>query len=203
MGLLKDCNIVVDGGKASDLFESLLGEINFFEVEYSNPKEYVQTYWTAYQKSGKQSNNTNGKIFEYILCTLLIRENLVPYFVSAKIAFVPNVIYDITLFTNETGPISLSAKTSLRERYKQADLEAIALKYVHRKAKSYLLTNNRAEAELRKKNIKSGDIIGLDDVIYSLSDEMNELITYLKRFTYCHPGSVEVITASQMVTGLI
>jgi hypothetical protein len=44
-------------------------------------------------------------------------------------------------------PICISAKTSLRERYKQADFEAIALKYVHRKALSFLVTLEENEAK--------------------------------------------------------
>ena len=43
-----------------------------------------------------------------------------------------------------------------RERYKQADLEAIALKYVHRKALSYLVTLEANEAKSVKAKIKSG-----------------------------------------------
>lgn len=75
---------------------------------------------------------------------------------SAKVAFVPNVIYDLMFYTSERGPICISAKTSLRERYKQADLEAIALKYVHRKALSYLVTLQTNEAKIRMKRNNGG-----------------------------------------------
>ena len=92
-------------------------------------------------------------IFEYILATLFVREGILPLYLSAKVAFVPNVIYDLMLFTSERGPICLSAKTSLRERYKQADLESIALKYVHRKALSFLLTLEENEAKSVKKKL--------------------------------------------------
>lgn len=203
MGMLSDYGVVVGDGKVAKIFECLLGEHTFMTLAYDKPSDYVAQYWSAYQRYAgeEKSNNANGKIFEYILSTLLIRENLVPYFVSAKIAFVPNVVYDITLFTPEIGPISLSAKTSLRERYKQADLESIALKYVHRRAQAYLITNDLPESKAVKMKIKSGDVIGLDDVIYAQSADFDNLITHLKQFTYCHPGSVEIIQSSQMITG--
>jgi hypothetical protein len=203
MGVLTDYGVVVGDGKVAKIFEKLFGEISFMAVKYDKPSDYVSQYWSAYQNytDDEKSNNANGKIFEYILSTLLIRENLVPYFVSAKIAFVPNVVYDITLFTPEMGPISLSAKTSLRERYKQADLESIALKYVHRRAKAFLITNDLPESNAVKMKIKSGDVIGLDDVIYAQSADFDNLIFELKKFTYCHPGSVEIIQSSQMITG--
>ena len=71
-------------------------------------------------------------------------------------------------------------KTSLRERYKQADLESIALKYVHRKALSYLITLDEKEANGVKNKIVSGDVIGLDNVIVATNPEFDELILELK-----------------------
>jgi hypothetical protein len=209
VGILNDYNIVIGQGVVAQHFESLLGDKTFLDLNYSSPSDYVRQYWKIYQEhqfkveKNSNNNNSNGKIFECILATLLVREGLVPYFLNAKIAFVPNVVYDITLFSKEIGPISLSAKTSLRERYKQADLESIALKYVHRRAKAYLINNNQGETESVRNKIKSGDVIGLDDVIFAQSNEFNELIQSLKKFNFCHPGSIEIIQSNQMVTGLV
>jgi len=119
---------------------------------------------------------------------------------SAKVAFVPNVIYDLMLYTAERGPICLSAKTSLRERYKQADLEAIALKYVHRKALNYLLTLEEVEARNIKEKIKSGDVIGLDDVILATQPEFDTLISSLKNFELAEPPTVKVIESNHVIT---
>lgn len=103
-------------------------------------------------------------------------------------------------YTSERGPICLSVKTSLRERYKQADLEAIALKYVHRKALSYLITLEENEAKSVKAKIKSGDIIGLDDVIVATAPEFDELIKKLKEFEFSEPPTVKVIESNQIIT---
>lgn len=123
-----------------------------------------------------------------------------PLYMSAKVAFVPNVIYDIMFYSTERGPICWSVKTSLRERYKQADLEAIALKYVHRKALSYLITLEINEARSVKAKIKSGDVIGLDDVIVATSEEFNQLIVELKEFKFSEPPTVKVIESNQIIT---
>lgn len=208
MGILNEYNIVLGQGIVAQTFEKLLGTKTFLDVQYQTPSDYVRQYWGAYQlylqnntAMGDNNNNQNGKIFECILATLLVRENLTPYFLSAKIAFVPNVVYDITLFSREVGPISLSAKTSLRERYKQADLESIALKYVHRRAQAYLINNHQSESESVRRKIKSGDVIGLDDVVFAQSSELDALIAHLKTFELCHPGTIEIINSNQMVTG--
>ncbi|WP_310378918.1 hypothetical protein [Flavobacterium sp.] len=184
--------------KAEIVFDQLMPD--FLKVNYKKPSDYIRTYWDAYKKHPEGNNNLNGKIFEYILATLFVREGLIPLYISAKVAFVPNVIYDLMFYTSERGPICISAKTSLRERYKQADLEAIALKYVHRKALSFLVTLEESEAKSVKAKIKSGDVIGLDNVIVATNEEFNDLIIELKLFNFSEPPTVKVIESNQIVT---
>jgi hypothetical protein len=120
MSILNTLGITIGSNNKADIvFEQLFP--SFLEVKYDKPSEYIRIYWEEYQKHPEKNNNLNGKIFEYILATLFVREDILPLYLSAKVAFVPNVIYDLMLYTAERGPICLSAKTSLRERYKQAD----------------------------------------------------------------------------------
>lgn len=199
MGKLNQLGITVGkNNKAEIIFDSLYP--NFLDINYTLPSEYIQTYWEKYLSHPETNNNLNGKIFEYVLATLCVRENILPLYLSAKVAFVPNVIYDLMFYTAERGPICFSAKTSLRERYKQADLEAIALKYVHRKALSYLITLEKNEAKSVKAKIKSGDVIGLDNVIVASTNEFNDLISELKEYQFSEPPTVKVIESSQIIT---
>ena len=199
MGKLNDLSITVGrDNKAEIVFDSLFP--NFLKVKYNKPSEYVEKYWGAFKNHKESNNNLNGKVFEYILATLCVREGILPIYMSAKVAFVPNVIYDLMFYTSERGPICWSVKTSLRERYKQADLEAIALKYVHRKALSYLITLEVNEARSVKAKIKSGDVIGLDDVIVATSEEFNKLLEELKEFEFSEPPTVKVIESNQIIT---
>lgn len=199
MGNLNELSITIGKNtKAERVFDSLFP--SFLEVEYDKPSEYVQKYWDAFSVNPERSSSLNGKIFEYILATLCVREGIMPIYMSAKVAFVPNVIYDLMFYSAERGPICWSVKTSLRERYKQADLEAIALKYVHRKALSYLVTLEVNEAKSVKAKIKSGDVIGLDDVIVATSEEFNQLIIELKEFEFSDPPTVKVIESNQIIT---
>jgi hypothetical protein len=137
--ILKKINIVRASNKSSKIFENLFEDKTFLDIEYSKPSEYVTTYWNKFKMIGPQTNAINGLIFEYIIATLFVRENILPFYLQAKVAFVPNADFDNLIYSKQFGPISFSMKTTLRERYKQADLEAVALKYVHRKAKCYLL----------------------------------------------------------------
>lgn len=166
-----------------------------------SPSDYVNYCWNNYEGSGvTRTNALNGTVFEIIIATLFVKERLVPLHLQAQVAFVPNVNFDAILYTNESGPIGLSLKTSLRERYKQADLEAIALKYVHRKAENYLLTMDCSEAASVSEKIKNGDVLGLNKAILATSDEMDKFIDTLKAKTFVSPGSVEIIKASRIIT---
>jgi hypothetical protein len=199
MNQLNNLGITVGkDNKAEIVFDSLFED--FRKVKYKNPTDYVITYWNAFKNHKESNNNLNGKIFEYILATLFVREGLLPLYLSAKVAFVPNVIYDLMFYTAERGPICISAKTSLRERYKQADLEAIALKYVHRKALSFLVTLEENEARSVKEKIKSGDVIGLDNVVVATNQEFNDLIKELKTYQFSEPPTVKVIESNQIIT---
>lgn len=197
--MLKELGIVIGNDtKGGNIFEELYSD--FMEIEYQTPSEYVKLFWDKYELLEDRNSNLNGKMLEYILASLCIREGILPLYLSAKVAFVPNVIYDLMFYTAERGPICWSVKTSLRERYKQADLESIALKYVHRKSLSYLITLNEREARGVKRKIKTGDVIGLDDVIIATNPEFDELVADLKTFVFEEPPTVKVIESTQVVT---
>ncbi|MCQ2958793.1 MAG: hypothetical protein MJ198_01205 [Bacteroidales bacterium] len=193
MGKLKELNIVGnEDAQTVVIFESLFESKTFLDVCYSTPKEYVSICWAAYQQNSKKNNNLNGKIFELIIYTLLYRENILPFYSQAKVAFVPNIEFDTILYSKST-PVSLSLKTSLRERYKQADLEAIALKYVHRRAQCYLLTLSSEEANNVKNKVNDGSIIGLDKIIDCNTNDIDDLIVKLREITFQESQKIEVV----------
>lgn len=206
MSLLQELDIVKgDDTLAGRIFEGLFP--SFMEIKYEKPCDYISIYWNAYLEvrdsllsNDQQKRSVNGKIFEYIIATVLIREEIFPIYMNAKVAFVPNINYDLLLYSLEKGPICLSAKTSFRERYKQADLEAIALKYVHRRSQSFLLTLSNEDAKMVNEKQKIGDVIGLDCAICATSDDFNELIANLKNINLVESPTISVIETKQIVT---
>jgi len=139
------------------------------------------------------TRNDNGAIFEYLVVMCLYSKRILPFYIQAKISFVPNATYDIVLYSVENYPITLSIKTSLRERYKQADLEGLALKNVHRRAKNYLITLSAKEYEGVRKKIHKGDVAGLDKIILADSKEFDNLLAELSQMNFIKPEAVEVI----------
>ncbi|MCD7817468.1 MAG: hypothetical protein LUH07_00210 [Lachnospiraceae bacterium] len=195
--MLKDIGIIKRANKSSNAFDEYCWEY------YNNecmPSEYVELCWDAYRNCPFSGNNSlNGNIFELIISSLLVKENIKPMYLQASVAFVPNVIYDIILYSSENYPISLSLKTSLRERYKQADLEAVALKYVHRKAECYLLSLDEHEVQDVKNKISTGDILGIDNVICATTNEFDDFINNLKSKSFIKPEKIEIVAAKHIV----
>ena len=114
-------------------------------------------------------------------------------YTQAQVAFVPNAIFDILIYNNKKNITSLSLKTTLRERWKQADLEAFALKNVHRNSNIFLITLSEREAKTIKSKIQDGGVLGLDDVIMANSNEFNMLINNLKKELYVKPGKIDIL----------
>ena len=189
-------------GETVRCFESLFAPNTFLEFEYEKPSNYIKSCWEMYKQSDygqRTSNSLNGNMFEVIVNSLLVREGIMPFYLQAKVAFVPNVEFDNILYTPK-APISLYLKTSLRERYKQADLKAIALKYVHRNAECYLLTLSQEECNIVNKKIAHGEAIGLTKAILCTSPEFDTFIEELRNKQLELAGNVNIIESSQIIT---
>ena len=150
----------------------------------------------------------NGNIFEAIITTLLLKEGIEPIYTQASLEFVPNIDYDIVIFPkNQEGivdvsaPIVLSLKTSLRERYKQADLEGIALKEVYKRALSYLITlDEETELVKFKKKVEEKDIRGIDACLNATSEEFDELIKNIKSNDVSVPPEIRAVKEAKIIS---
>lgn len=196
MGELVNRGIAKRESATTELFDNLIEGETFMTLRCDKPHDYIKKYWKALEEASKPT--LHGNIFEYIIYTLLYRENIKPFYTQAQVAFVPNVNFDALLYC-KSAPVSLSLKTSLRERYKQADLEAIALKYVHRRSKCYLLTMDTKEANAQKGKILSGDIIGLDEIIDCNTDDIDKLIASLRETSFEMSEKIEVVQGNLVI----
>lgn len=197
--MLKEKGIVQNKkGTAYKIFTQYITS-DFTSYAHLSPSDYVKECWKRYQLCPGKNNSTNGTVFEYIIETALYNNGILPMFTQASMAFVPNANFDVLLYTSDNFPIGLSLKTSLRERYKQADLEAIALKYVHRRALNYLITFSGDEATGVKSKIKDGTLLGINRVITADTSEFDELCEELMKYTFIEPGKIDIITSGCVI----
>ena len=165
------------------------------------PHEFLKKWWDLLAASNSNSN-LRGGIFEHLLATVFIREGLLPFYVQAQVEFVPNVRFDFLFWTVEKGPIVISAKTSLRERYKQADLEAMAISSVHRRSETHLVTLDAVEASRVSTKISNGDVQFLKSVAVADSIEFDELINRIKELTLISAPIIPTLRSGREVVNL-
>ncbi len=122
-------------------------------------------------KSPQSIANLAGTAMEYSLLVALLERGKRPLYWQAEFQELPNNFYDVMFFTKERGPVVLSPKTSLRERYKQADLEALALRGLYPQSWFFLLSLDRDKKHIAniQRKITGGRVHG----IVGLYDETN------------------------------
>ena len=165
------------GTKNREIYDRALHSVS----EQSSGHAIVAGIWQAYKlQNPKAERVTNGAILELAVCETLARSNVGPLYYQVEFAWLPEHTFDIAAWTQQNSPVIISVKNSLRERWKQADLEGLALKAKFPRAYSYLVTQEANEAARRKQSIAAGGCAGLDEVILANKPEMDEFIEKLK-----------------------
>src|SRR3989338_10507481 len=185
-----------DSKSSKQILKEILPDI-FVDLKLA-PSKFISKYWVIYNKKYGSVKSLNGKVFEGLIAAVLCREGIFPVYLQAKAAFINGVDYDFIIYTEEFGPVSLSAKTSLRERWKKADLEALALKNIHRKSKSYLITMDSSAATRRSADMS--EVLGLDEFILASDQKFDKLINKIKILTLIEAPKVTTISSNMMLT---
>lgn len=187
---VRELGIVRTYGDSAEIFDKTvnLGDLDkgvgYFLL---HTIENCRSNAAAHGKSPQSIATMGGNWLEYAVLVALKENKLTPAYWQAEFTVVPNNFNDVMLWSKEHGPIVISCKTSLRERYKQADLEALALGVHYKVGKFFLLTldaDKKHVARVRKK-IADKEVLALQQVY----DEENadELFNFLKTLTLGEP----------------
>lgn len=177
----------ITSGKSGEIYATVLDAVS----AYTNPHEFIQQTYFRYITDYPDNPAINGRIFEYLACETLTREGVVPFYYQAQFTQVPNADFDVVCY-HPKRPVVLSMKVSLRERYKQADLEGIALRQVYRNAECYLTLSDEAVGVSRK--IADGDIAGLNACVMANTPDYTALLTSLNQRDFQEATAVMPIT---------
>ena len=187
--------------KAGQIYLSIIRDI----PEGLSPSEFAGRAWVAgrqqtgaRQEGGKQS--LSGKVFELVVAETLAQNGILPFYAQAQFLHVPHAIFDFVCYHPET-PVALSVKSSLRERYKQAVLEAMFLKQVYRHAHCYLITANQKEAERVNKKIAEDDSIKIEKCVLVNTPDFDNLVKKLRRMKFGVAESVKPVEVGKLIGG--
>ncbi|MDN6498002.1 MAG: hypothetical protein L0K54_12785 [Tetragenococcus koreensis] len=188
-------------GKTTVITKEILENFDF--KNYKSPSDFIEKSWNYYKDSFDSNNSINGTIFENLVAYVLAYEGIDNIYEQAEVAFVPNAIFDILLYSSEQV-FTLSLKTTLRERWKQADLEAYAVKNVLKSSKSYVITLSQREVEARRKQAKNKKDFynGLDGFVIATNTEFDDLISELKKYKFTESDTISIIKANDRHSNL-
>ncbi|WP_053001392.1 hypothetical protein [Exiguobacterium sp. JLM-2] len=178
--------------RGAQIAEELLN--NFPLSSNASPSEFLNFYWNKYVDNYGSNNSLNGTVFENFVILALAREGIDNIYHQTELTYVPSAIFDVFLY-NPEKPIALSIKTSLRERWKQADLEALAIKQVHKDADCFVLTLSDSEVLTRRS--RSTNYAGLDGFILANTNEFDDFVNYLRSMQFDIAGFSPIIKESR------
>jgi len=151
--------------------------ISQYGQSYSDAKNFFIHFWSIfeiYSLSKSLNNQVSGDAFEIIFAFILDYENIEIFSMDEQVKGIDFVKPD---FITKKHHHFISCKTSLRERWKQADWESMRFKKIYSKSKCFLLTNHYKEYLSLKNKITKLD---LDEVYFAGSDDINLLIKQLR-----------------------
>ena len=105
----------------------------------------------------------NGRIFEGLFLAVLGREGIRHLILDAEYEYLPYSSIDVAIYSSTGGPFLISLKSSLRERWKQSDLEFSRIKSINKDAVCAIATLEDAGMPLRLQ--ESDRLLGCDHVI--------------------------------------
>jgi predicted AAA+ superfamily ATPase len=148
---------------------------------YKSPSLYNDKIWKLLN-SEISDNSSRGSAYEFLIAFTLLRENISPFYYQVEFNNIAWAEFDLIVFTEEIGPVVFSCKTSLRERWKQAEFEAQLLRRDFPKSRSFLLTMDPKESSVANK-IKNGPKSGLEKVMRSNQPAFDRIIKEIKSYT--------------------
>lgn len=160
------------------------------------PSEFINYYMAKYNNENESNSSLNGAVFENLVILALHLNGIKNIYFQTELSYVPSAIFDAFLYS-ENISIAISIKTSLRERWKQADLEALAIKQVHKNAKCYLLTLSAKEVAARRKNDTS--YAGLDGFILADTEEFDNFVSNLQSVNFTTAGNFPIVITEEKI----
>jgi hypothetical protein len=180
-------NYIVDVGLVGANYnQKLIGKITELQPEldyfpYKSASAFTDKLWKLFDRD-IDDNNSRGSAFEFLIAFTLLRESISPFYYQVAFNNIAWAEYDILIYTEEIGPIVLSCKTSLRERWKQAEFEAQLMKRDFPNSRSFLITMDSRESSVANK-IKNGPKSGLEKVLRPNQPAFDRLIEEIKNYT--------------------
>lgn len=143
-----------------DVYEEVWGF-----VRSDSSKTASQLIHNGFASLNTTSASHDGAIFEALFFASLIGSGINHVLLGVSYAKLPYSTIDAVVYTKHKGPVMISLKTSLRERWKQNDLEFCIIKQIQPGAFCALATMDAKGWRQPARLLEDGKLLGLNDVI--------------------------------------
>ncbi|AGL90559.1 Conserved Hypothetical Protein associated with tmk [Strawberry lethal yellows phytoplasma (CPA) str. NZSb11] len=133
----------------------------------------LNEYLTNNQHNSQSQKSIRGKINEYLILLYLNHKGIKYLYPQSYLFFIPDIKFDLVLFTKTKRIIAFNFKTCLRDRYKQSIVEGQQIKKLDTRFGFYLLTNDESETQRLNNKIKNGKVQSINKVINLFSNSAN------------------------------
>ncbi|QKX95254.1 hypothetical protein [Candidatus Phytoplasma asteris] len=151
--------------------------------------EYLQN--NHYNSQSQKS--IRGKINEYLILLYLNNKGITHLYPQSHLFFIPDIKFDLVLFTKTKRIMAFNFKTCLRDRYKQAMVEGQQLKKLDTRFEFYLLTNNGTETQRLNNKINQGKVQGINEVINLFSNSADKFLQNLITTKFIPFSNINII----------
>ncbi|MBP5835892.1 hypothetical protein [Candidatus Phytoplasma meliae] len=170
---------------------------NLFNLNFN---EYMQTshsnlnnFLIENQHNSQSQKVIRGKINEYLILLYFHHKGITNLYPQSYLFFIPDIKFNLVLFTKKKRIIAFNFKTCLRERYNQSIIEAQQLKKLDTRFEFYLLTNDAIESERLNHKIKNGKVQHINQVINCFSEESNNFMKNLLKNNFIKFSPINLI----------
>ena len=189
--------------KSLDIFNQAKWYEIFFDKSLKLSEVVRELYLNRFEKILGNKSNVNslrGSSFENLILAIFLKNQIKPIYEQCTLQFVPNVRFDFVLFENQMKPLIISLKTSLRERYKQVELEAYYCKQVYKQSECIFISldSEGVRAAEVKKNLF--EVLYIDEFIIATDNKFDLLIKRFKNNDYQKAGTFNLVKSGSLVT---
>ena len=189
--------------KSLDIFNQAKWYEIFFDKSLKPSEVVRELYLNRFEKILGNKSNVNslrGSSFENLILAIFLNNQIKPIYEQCTLQFVPNVRFDFVLFENQMKPLIISLKTSLRERYKQVELEAYYCKQVYKQSECIFISldSEGVRAAEVKKNLF--EVLYIDEFIIATDNKFDLLIKRFKNNDYQKAGTFNLVKSGSLVT---
>ncbi|CAM11638.1 Conserved hypothetical protein [Candidatus Phytoplasma australiense] len=150
--------------------------------------EYMKTnhtqlnhYFETNNFNCQSQKSLRGKINEFFILLYFRYYGITNLYPQAYLFFIPDIKFDLVLFTHTKRIIAFNFKTCLRDRYKQAIIEGQQLKKLDTRFEYYLLTNHTSETQRLNEKLKQGKVQSINKVINLFSPNSHSFFQNFSR----------------------